>query len=295
MSQLEQKLSKLSVLIVDDHKFLRGILGDMLRGFGVNRLHMAENGREGIKEFKTWMPDIVFTDLNMAPMNGLEFSHWIRNDSNSPNPEVPIVMLTANNDQQSIVSARDVGVSELIVKPVVPRAVISRLGAVLLTPRKFVRSAGYTGPCRRRRTNPNYKGKYRRITDPIQVNQVNDDTRELIGEIFTEAEALMTIARTLDVTNRRQVKKVYDRTCEAKEMAIEADDENLEGAAHSLVGYIEAMGTSGQMDVKVIQMHLEAIMSLVHLEDDGSGQREAVVQSLKKLVTKKYNENTRVA
>ncbi|VAV91556.1 Chemotaxis response regulator protein-glutamate methylesterase CheB [hydrothermal vent metagenome] len=278
------------MLIVDDHKFLRGILGDMLRGFGVTQLYMAENGVEGIKQFKTWLPSLVFTDLNMAPMNGLEFANWIRTDSESPNSEVPIVMLTANNDQQSITDARDVGVSELIVKPVVPKSVLRRLNAVMFEPRRFIRSARYTGPCRRRRENANYKGVYRRITDPIEVNTVNEDTKEMIGEIFTEAEALMDIARTLDVTNRKDVLDIYNRTKETKEMAVKADDENLGGAAQSLVGYIEAMGASGDMDVRVVKMHLEAIMSLVHLEDNGDGQRDAVVTSLQKLVQKKFRD-----
>ena len=291
MEKLEQKLSKISVLIIDDHKFLRDMLRDMLRGFGVSQLHVASHGREGIEAFRNQTPSLVFTDLNMEPMNGLDFTQWIRTNPNNPNPQVPIIMLTANNDATSITAARDAGVSELIIKPLVPSSVLQRLNAALFEPREFITGPTYTGPSRRRRSCANYKGIHRRAADPLRVSHLDLVTKKIVKDITVEAKALMKGIRTLDVTDRLLVRAMLNRAKTIKQLATQVRDEQLISTTSSLVGYVEAVGANGNMDVQVIKIHLDAVMSLVHLQDNDDAQRNAIVQHVQNLVQKKFGEN----
>lgn len=284
MKTLAQSLENKSILVVEDQKFLRSILAEILRSFGAFAVHTAENGEEGKEQFKTWMPDIVITDLQMQPTDGLSFTRWVRRSEDSPNREVPIIVLTAHNDQATVLAARDAGANELIIKPLIPEQVYRRLQAVLQEPRKLVRSPKYVGPDRRRRKVENYTGRLRRLTDPLQIEEDLPEANELKDEISIETEALLAFANRLDVNNRRHVMRIYDRTAEAGQLAMQANDGNLLDATHSLTGYIEQMGNSGRLDPLVIIKHLEAILSLVHLGGEDHEARADVVDSLQELV-----------
>lgn len=290
MDQLEKKLMETTVLIIDDQKFIRNILGDMLRSMGVRQLYLAEDGTDAIKQFRAWLPDLIITDWKMPNMTGIEFTKWVRMSDESPNPEIPIVMLTANNLQEHITQARDAGVSELISKPMVPQSIVARLNAALFQPRKFVNAANYRGPDRRRRQSAAYKGPMRRLTDPVRVNNKTPEEQLIVDAICSVTQKMMQTAKSLDVTDRAQVLSVYHQAKETEELALQADDLNLEQASKSLTQYIESMGASGLMENKVVDMHLQALMSLVHLPDSDETKKAAVVKSLLALVRKKFNE-----
>ena len=98
----------------------------------------------------------------MDEMNGIEFTKEVRNSPTSPNPYVPIIMLTGHTSADCVQQARDAGVNEFLAKPVSVKAMLARLTADIEYPRPFVRTANYFGPCRRRRNNEDYKGPERR-------------------------------------------------------------------------------------------------------------------------------------
>jgi DNA-binding response OmpR family regulator len=95
----------------------------------------------------------------MAPMDGLELTRLIRTSEDSPDPFVPIIMLSGHVDRMR--AARDAGVSEFMMKPVSVRTFLACLGAVVERPRPFVRANGYFGPDRRRMLTP-FSGPDRR-------------------------------------------------------------------------------------------------------------------------------------
>jgi len=102
-------------------------------------------------------------------MTGLEFVKKIRTDPNSPNPFVPVIMLTGHTHIDHVRMARDAGANEFLAKPVSVKAVLSRLMAVIEHPRPFVRSKSYFGPCRRRRAMDDYRGPERRGMDEVMM------------------------------------------------------------------------------------------------------------------------------
>jgi DNA-binding NtrC family response regulator len=105
------------------------------------------------------------TDLAMQPLDGIDFVRLIRNSKDSPNPMVPVIMITGHSTTRRVAEARDVGVTEFLSKPVTARGVIERINRVVENPRPFVRTGDYFGPDRRRRQAPDYTGPFRRERD----------------------------------------------------------------------------------------------------------------------------------
>jgi DNA-binding response OmpR family regulator len=107
-------------------------------------------------------PDVLILDWMMEGMTGIDLAKMIRTSAASPNPFVPIIMLTGHTSPERVRQARDFGVNEFLAKPVSVNAVMTRLSAVIEHPRPFVRTKVYFGPCRRRRGTDEYKGPERR-------------------------------------------------------------------------------------------------------------------------------------
>jgi CheY-like chemotaxis protein len=105
------------------------------------------------------------TDLSMQPLDGIDFVRLLRNSPDSPNPMVPVIMITGHSTMARVAEARDAGVNEFLAKPLTARGVIERLSQVVENPRPFVRTQDYFGPDRRRRADPNFTGPWRRSTD----------------------------------------------------------------------------------------------------------------------------------
>ena len=144
-------LENVSVLIVDDQDFIRSLIRQILNALGCNKIKDAANGKAAWEMAASTNPDIIITDWEMSPVNGLELTRRLRTDPGSPNPFVPIIMMTGHAEIERVIEARDTGITEYIVKPLSARSLFRRLHSVIEHPREFVRTASYFGPDRRRR------------------------------------------------------------------------------------------------------------------------------------------------
>ena len=160
-------LSGLSILIVEDNKHMQLLLRDMMRALGVHTVRTADDGAAALKTLVDFDPDIIITDWNMDPLNGVELVQMIRTGDDSKNPYVPVIMLTAYTEYKRVKEAVDVGVNEFLAKPVSVTGLYHRVVSIIDRPRQFVRHKSYTGPDRRRRGTPpsNYNGALRRESD----------------------------------------------------------------------------------------------------------------------------------
>ena len=159
------KFELLKILLVDDNHHMRLLLTEILRAIGVREVYEAANGAEALQLLRNNPIDIVITDLAMQPLDGIDLVRRLRNANESPNPMVPVIMVTGHSTLRRVAEARDVGVTEFLSKPVTARGVIERISRVVEHPRPFVKSGTYFGPDRRRRDDPNYPGPYRRLSD----------------------------------------------------------------------------------------------------------------------------------
>jgi DNA-binding response OmpR family regulator len=84
-------------------------------------------------------------------MDGLTFTKKVRTDPNSPNPYVPIIMLTGHTETARVMEARDAGINMFLAKPISVKALSERLALMIDNPARFVRTPTYFGPDRRRK------------------------------------------------------------------------------------------------------------------------------------------------
>jgi CheY-like chemotaxis protein len=153
------------VMIVDDNRQMRVLTRSLLRAAGVNKVIDAETAEEAIDAMRRTTVDIVLLDWKMAPMNGLDFTLQVRRAPDSPNPYVPILMMTAHTEQSRVAAARDAGVTGFLRKPVSARALFDRMQNALLDRRMFVKTDDFFGPDRRHEHVQGYPGPFRRESD----------------------------------------------------------------------------------------------------------------------------------
>ncbi|MBL6939105.1 MAG: response regulator [Alphaproteobacteria bacterium] len=157
------RFERLRVLVVDDNPHMRKLVITILQAFGVVHIFEACDGDKAWSAVREANPDVVILDWMMAGLNGLEVAQLIRTSPQTPNPFVPVIMLTGYTTVDKVRAARDAGINEFLAKPVSVKAVMSRLAAVIEQPRPYVRTKSYFGPCRRRRGQDEYKGPERRV------------------------------------------------------------------------------------------------------------------------------------
>jgi putative two-component system response regulator len=103
-----------TVLIVDDEYSGRQTLESILEGEGYT-IEMAENGREALEKAKILLPDVILLDVMMPGMTGFEVCQHVRNDPLLA--EIPIIILTALDDRESMLTALKAGADDFISKP----------------------------------------------------------------------------------------------------------------------------------------------------------------------------------
>jgi two-component system chemotaxis response regulator CheY len=121
-------ITKMKVLVVDDNDFMRDLIASMLREIGFRDIFHAS---DGVKN-KEVDPHLILCDVDMEPMNGLDFVERLRRTAPPPpaNP-TPVILLTAHSDAEIVQRAIKLGVNAYIVKPVKRNQLEARIATVL--------------------------------------------------------------------------------------------------------------------------------------------------------------------
>ncbi len=162
---MSYRLDRLSVLVVDDNRYMLSLLSEILRGFGIRELVVLTDAATAFQEIKSTAADVVITDHVMSPISGIEFVTMLRTSDDSPDRFVPVIMVSGYSDLGTVRQARDAGVTEFLAKPISARGLYMRLLEVIDNARPFIQSKTFFGPDRRRRQEI-YKGEDRRSLTP---------------------------------------------------------------------------------------------------------------------------------
>src|SRR2546423_14353160 len=114
-----------TILVVDDEPKITQLVRDYLEraGFAVRS---ARDGPEALMRARTDPPDLVVLDLGLPGLDGFEVTNRLRRDST-----VPIIMLTARNDESDTLVGLELGADDYVTKPFSPRELVARVRAVL--------------------------------------------------------------------------------------------------------------------------------------------------------------------
>ena len=102
-----------TILVVDDEKMIRDLLVDILSDSGEYRVLTAVNGKDALNICQEEEVDLVFTDLRMPEMGGMELLEELR----KRNPDIPVVILTGYGKKEDVIHALRLGASNFLMKP----------------------------------------------------------------------------------------------------------------------------------------------------------------------------------
>lgn len=106
----------LRILVVDDIYTNRYLLSELIKLTG-NEPVLAEDGEQALEILKNQEIHMIFMDIEMPVMNGVETTRYIRNEMAAPLNAIPIIALTAHNPDLFFEDYSDAGFDELVCKP----------------------------------------------------------------------------------------------------------------------------------------------------------------------------------
>lgn len=127
-----QDISRIKVLVVDDNDFMRDLVASMLREIGFREISHAADGEAALAKAKEIDPGLIICDVDMEPMNGLDFIEQLRHRAPPPpTPPTPVILLTAHSEAEIVQRAIKLGVNGYVVKPVKRNQLEARIVTVL--------------------------------------------------------------------------------------------------------------------------------------------------------------------
>lgn len=159
---------------------MRTIMINVLRGLGVDRIIVAEDGEQAIHIMRpavgqqasmvgTTGIDLVLCDFVMPTVDGAMFLRWLRLSDQSPDRFLPVIMISAAADRDVLFTARDAGMDEFLAKPFAATGLAQRIVSVAENPRPYYYAKGFFGPNRRRKQDPVKSDRRTRSQDDIET------------------------------------------------------------------------------------------------------------------------------
>ncbi|HYM85075.1 MAG TPA: response regulator transcription factor [Candidatus Dormibacteraeota bacterium] len=202
-----------TILVVDDEPRIAQLARDYLEHAGF-RVEVAGDGESALERVRRQRPDLVVLDLGLPGLDGLEVTRALRRDG-----DLPIVMLTARDDELDKLLGLELGADDYITKPFSPRELVARVRAVL------------------RRVEPHGAARDGEAEDILRVGGVLIDVARMRVEVEgrvveltpTEFQLLVALARRPGriLTRSQLLDAVHGVAFESYERAIDTHVKNL--------------------------------------------------------------------
>ncbi|MBU1292351.1 response regulator [Patescibacteria group bacterium] len=128
-NNLENKEKKLSILVIEDDKFLRELLVRKLEGTGFNIL-IAVDGQEALKKVKEELPQLILLDLVLPSLDGYDILKQIKQDPQTS--KIPVIILSNLGQEEEVKKGLDLGANDYLIKAhFTPDEIIRKVKAVL--------------------------------------------------------------------------------------------------------------------------------------------------------------------
>jgi two-component system, OmpR family, response regulator len=113
------------ILVVDDDAHIRDVICFALEKAGMKTI-AARDGVQALAKLRTEPPSLIVLDIGMPEMDGLEVCRQVRRSS-----DVPILFLSARDDEVDRVLGLELGADDYVTKPFSPRELVARVGVIL--------------------------------------------------------------------------------------------------------------------------------------------------------------------
>ncbi len=121
----------ITCLIVDDDKFSRTFAKMALYQIGIKNIKevgSADEAREMVGASKI---DVILLDQQMPQKSGLDFARELKNNPHDELKNIPIIMITVDTKEKTVLEAKILGIQEYLVKPISPLALKKRICSAL--------------------------------------------------------------------------------------------------------------------------------------------------------------------
>ena len=208
---------KKCVLIVDDEKNIVNILKFNLQKEGYDTLE-AYDGEDGLAKARAGKPSIILLDVMLPKMNGFDVCRALRSEGDN----VPVLILTAREEEADKVLGLEIGADDYITKPFSMRELIARVGAnirrtAMLSPVESGSASIEVGDLR---IDPDSRQVFR-AGQPLELTQREYELLHFLAarpnKVYSRTDLMEQVwnydyvgddARTVDVTVRRLREKV---------------------------------------------------------------------------------------
>lgn len=176
---------KVKIFIADDHPLMRdGIKNILIKNSMYAVIGEAENGEEALKAVERLRPDIVFMDIGMPKMNGLETTRRITKEF----PEVKVIMLSMHSEEHYVMDALKAGASGYVLKG-------SNSSEVLESVEKILNNKRYMSPAIKDQL-------FESLVEVVQKEQVSEPFDTLTDREKEILQLLVLGAKNEDVAGK---------------------------------------------------------------------------------------------
>lgn len=116
-------ISELSVVVVDDSDFYRGIINGMLQEIGVTNIKEAASAEAALVVLGQFKPDIVITDIVMPEISGIELTEKISQNY----PDIGVIVISSLSQEHIVLEAIGAGAGDFIAKPIQKQQLLDSL------------------------------------------------------------------------------------------------------------------------------------------------------------------------
>ena len=183
------------ILVIEDNSDLRAFYRTLL--IEMFQFYEAENGKEGVEMADKIVPDLIICDVMMPVMNGVDVCKNLK--SKLQTSHIPIILLTANNDHDQIITGYDAGADAYVVKPFESEVLISQIEA-LLQNRERIREKYTASGIYIELASTKHKSK-----DDYFINTLNE---ELESNLFNEDFNVVSLSKILNISRNHLYRKV---------------------------------------------------------------------------------------
>ncbi|WP_320142023.1 response regulator [uncultured Cohaesibacter sp.] len=134
-------VESLDIVIVDDSKSVLTMIRSMISSMKVARVRSYDRGDVALHAIMHEPPNVIVTDLNMAPMSGMQLLSLIRNATMDPLCYIPVIVVTAHATEQRVAKLFETGAHHVLAKPMSSAAIQQRI-ASLCTDKRLMRLDG---------------------------------------------------------------------------------------------------------------------------------------------------------
>jgi len=197
----------------------------------VQNLLMATTVDDAIRLIQRESCYCALVDNALATGTGIQAVIRLRHELGWPALTIPVILIAGRTTMDIIRSAVLAGVDEVLSTPLAPETLAGRMLATRLRPRPFVSSAGYDGPCRRRRSGEALVATELRRADDISPAQMRRLARDVHGHLVTYQATQRAIQLLSPSMLQGNLEELSDATVDLYEATFPLQDARISGLA----------------------------------------------------------------